>query len=69
MMRMEVAIPPTRLSIEALALLRYRLATKDKTVTDTNLEDYRELARAGIMYPVSTFLKGPESSFMCTDAQ
>jgi hypothetical protein len=49
MLRMDVAIPPTRLSNEALALLRYRLATKDKTVTDTNREDYRELARAGIV--------------------
>jgi hypothetical protein len=44
MMRTEVAIPPALLSNEALALLRYRLATKDKTVTDTNREDYRELA-------------------------
>ena len=47
----------TKLSDAALALLRYRLATKDKTVTDTSLDAYRELARAGIMYPVSTFLK------------
>jgi hypothetical protein len=44
MMRTEVAIRPAFLSNEALALLRYRLATKNKTVTDTNREDYRELA-------------------------
>jgi hypothetical protein len=48
------------LSEAARALLRYRLATKDKTVTDANREAYRELARAGIMYPVSGFVSGPE---------
>jgi hypothetical protein len=55
------------LSEAALALLRYRLATKDNRVDDSNREAYRELARAGIMYPVSGFVGGPEASFRFTD--
>jgi hypothetical protein len=38
----------------------------DRNVTDVNREAYRELARAGIMYPVSTFAGGPESLFRFT---
>ncbi len=56
------------LSDAALALLRHRLATKDGTVTPENLEAYRELARAGIMYPVSGFASGPEAVFRFTEA-
>jgi hypothetical protein len=55
------------LSADALALLRHRIATKDDKVTPDNLEAYRELARAGIMVPLSTFTKGPESLFKFTD--
>jgi hypothetical protein len=54
------------LSAEALALLRHRLATKDTKVTAKNLEAYRELARAGIMEPVSGMFGGPESTFRFT---
>jgi len=55
------------LSDAALALLRHRIATKDDEVTPENLEAYRELARAGIMIPLSTFTKGPESLFKFTN--
>jgi len=55
------------LSESALALLRYRLATKDNRVNGSNREAYRELVRAGIMYPVSGFATGPEASFRFTD--
>jgi hypothetical protein len=57
----------TDLSESAVSRLRFRLATKDKTVTDANREAYRELARARISYPVSTFLEGPEAIFRWTD--
>ena len=56
-----------KLSPEATDLLRYRLETKDNRVDDSNLEAYRELVRAGIMYPVSGFATGPEASFRFTD--
>jgi hypothetical protein len=36
-------------------------------VDDGNREAYRELARAGIMYPVSTFTRGPEAYFRFTE--
>ena len=55
------------LSEAALALLRYRLMTKDNRVDDSNREAYRELARAGIMFAVSGFASGPEASFRFTD--
>lgn len=55
------------LSPEALALLRYRLETKDNRVTPQNKEAYRELVRAGVMYPVSGFVSGPEANFRFTD--
>ncbi len=38
----------------------------DKEVTNANREAYRELARAGIMVPVSTFIGGSESLFRFT---
>jgi hypothetical protein len=59
-------MPTVVLSDAALALLRHLLATRVTRVTDENREAYRELARAGIMYPVSGFLGGPESSFRFT---
>ena len=38
----------------------------DREVTDANREDYRELARAGIMEPVGTFTKGDDCVFQLT---
>ncbi|MGP0063121.1 MAG: hypothetical protein ACLQGP_05885 [Isosphaeraceae bacterium] len=55
------------LSEAALTLLRHRLATRDNRVTAANLEAYRELVRAGIMFAVSGFATGPEASFRFTD--
>jgi hypothetical protein len=55
------------LSESATALLRYRLETKDNRVTLANKEAYRELVRAGIMFPVSGFVSGPEASFRFSD--
>ena len=55
------------LSDAALALLRQLLETRRSVVTDRNSELYRELARAGIMYPVSGFISGPEASFRFTE--
>jgi hypothetical protein len=55
------------LSQAAVALLNHRIATQDATVTRENLEAYRELARAGIMEPVSGMFGGPESAFRFTD--
>ena len=57
-----------KLSAAAVALLCHRLATRDNRVTPDNLEAYRELARAGIMFAVSGFVNGPEASFRFTDA-
>jgi hypothetical protein len=56
------------LSREAIALLRYRLETRDNQVTSTNLEGYRELVRAGVMFAVSGFVSGPEASLRFSDA-
>ena len=55
------------LSDAALTLLRHRIATKDGAVTPANLEAYRELARAGIINPVSGFVSGPEANFRFTE--
>lgn len=55
------------LSEAALCLLRLRLAGERCEVTPGNLEAYRELTRAGVMYPVSGFLGGPEASFRFTE--
>ena len=59
-------MPTLTLSESALDLLRRRLATKDATVTPANLAAYRELAKAGIMDPCSTFVGGKESLFRFT---
>jgi hypothetical protein len=61
--------PPdaSNLSEVARDLLRRRLAGDDR-VTPENLEAYRELAAARIMYPVSTWAGGPESVFRFTFA-
>ena len=55
------------LSEAAHALLRRVLETGRAIVTDDNRESYRELARAGIMYPVSGFISGPEANYRFTD--
>jgi hypothetical protein len=55
------------LSDAALALLRFRVEGGSRHVDDSNREAYRELARAGIMYPVSGFISGPEYLFRWTD--
>ncbi len=55
----------SNLSEAARELLRRRLAG-DERVTPDNLEAYRELSAARIMYPVSTWAGGPESVFRFT---
>jgi hypothetical protein len=55
------------LSEAAIALLRHILDTKDARVTLKDLESFRELARAEVMYPVSGFVSGPEANFRFTD--
>jgi hypothetical protein len=55
------------LSESALAQMRLHMEESGIRVDDSNREAYRELARAGIMYPVSTFARGPEAYFRFTD--
>jgi hypothetical protein len=55
------------LSERALALLRFRVERGSRHVDDSNRDAYRELARAGIMYPVSGFISGPEYLYRFTD--
>ncbi len=61
--------PPdaSNLSEASRELLRRRLAG-DREVTDANRPLYRELVEARIMYPVSTWVGGPESVFRFTRA-
>jgi hypothetical protein len=65
----ELFDPPdaSNLSEAARELLRLRLAG-DPEVTDANRPLYRELVAARIMYPVSTWVGGPESVFRFTRA-
>ena len=55
------------LSEAAHSLLRERITSDRYDVTPDNLEAYRELVTAGIMIPISTFTKGPESLFRFTE--
>ncbi len=55
------------LSKEARDLLRRRADREHVEVTPQNLEAYRELARAGVMYPCSGFMVGPEAVFRFTE--
>lgn len=55
------------LSDAALAVLRRHVERGGMRVDDSNREAYRELARAGIMYPLSGFAGGPESHYRFTD--
>ena len=59
-------MPSVKLSKEARNLLRRRASDEHIEVTPDNLEAYRDLARAGVMVPVSTFIGGPESLFRFT---
>ncbi len=56
------------LSDAALAVLRSRVEGGSREVNDSNLKAYRELAQAGIMYPLSGFIGGPECLFRWTDS-
>ena len=58
----------TELSDAAIALLRYRLASKDNRVTDADREAYRELEQAGIMFALSGLATGSEASFRFSDS-
>lgn len=60
-------MPETRLTDAARTLLRHQIATSDNRVTGANKDAYRERERAGIMYPVSTFARGPEAYYRFTD--
>ncbi len=57
----------TELSEAARTLLRRILSSERVGVTPGNLEAHRELAAAGVLYPVSTFARGPESTFRFTE--
>ena len=54
------------LSADALALLRRHVTQDGIMVDDANREAHRELARAGIMLPLSGFASGPESHYRFT---
>ncbi len=55
------------LSDAALALLRSAFELGRAEVTDETREGYRELARAGLMFPLHTFSGGRESGYRLTD--
>jgi hypothetical protein len=56
-----------KLSEDARNLLRRRADGEHVEVTPDNIAAYRELARAGVMYPLSAFMRGPESVFRFTE--
>ena len=58
---------PFKLFQLTVALFRRRLAEEYVAVTEDNRPLYRELAAAGLMYPVSGFTRGPEANFRLTD--
>lgn len=59
---------PDRIDLsEAARRVLERHLAGDMKVTDANRPAYRELARVGIMYPVSGFVSGPEYLFRFTD--
>ena len=56
------------LSENALSLLRACVTGENPHVNPSNLETYRELACAGVLYPVSGFVGGKEASFRFTES-
>ncbi len=56
-----------KLSKEARNLLRRRANGEHIEVAPDNLAAYRELANAGVMYPLSAFMRRPESVFRFTE--
>ena len=60
-------MPTIALSEAAVALFRLHIEQDGIRVHDDNREAHRELAAAGIMYPVSTFARGPEAYFRFTE--
>ncbi len=61
------AMETITLSESAVALLHACVIGDNPRVDPSNLEAYRELATAGVMFPVSTFRRGPESVFRFTE--
>ncbi len=59
-------MPTIALSEAALALFRLHVEQDGIRVDDADRGAHRELAAAGIMYPVSTFARGPEAYFRFT---
>ncbi len=57
---------PAPLSNSAQALLRLHLVRENLQVDDSNREAHRELARAGLMEAVHTFVWGRESRYRFT---
>jgi hypothetical protein len=55
------------LSEAALALFRLHIERDGIRVDEANRAAHRELAAAGIMYPVSTFAHGSEAYFRFTE--
>jgi hypothetical protein len=55
------------LSEDALALFRLHVERDGIRVDDANREAHRELARAGLMDPVSGFTRGPEAYYRFTE--
>ena len=60
---------PDRIDLSEVAreVLRLVLTEDHVAVTPEDKEAYHELARAGIMFPVSGFTGGPEAMFRFTD--
>jgi hypothetical protein len=58
--------PAGSLSPDAIALFRLHVEQDGIRVDDAKRAAHRELAAAGIMYPVSTFARGPEAYFRLT---
>ncbi len=55
------------LSKPARELLRRRANGEHVEVASDNLQAYRKLVRAGVMYPLSGFMVGPEAAFRFTE--
>ncbi len=59
---------PHAITLSEVALLQFRLHLQGDfiRVDDANREAYRELARAGLMIPMSGYASGPESHYRLT---